>query len=108
MNIKFIDEEEKIRQQTRGIAKILEPSTWAVYGTGYAADIIMDELTKLNQICGRFVVGSDQLWNPNMPEYSGPEFFLSFAEQDKIKVAYATVIYFSLFCLYHSVCCLES
>ena len=49
-----------------------------------------DELTKLNQICDRFVVGSDQLWNPNMPEYSGPEFFLSFAEQDKIKVAYAT------------------
>lgn len=32
----------------REIAKKIEPGTWAVYGTGHAADIIMDELSKLN------------------------------------------------------------
>jgi len=49
-----------------------------------------DEMNELNQFCDAFVVGSDQLWNPYLMPYSGPEYFLSFVDDKKIKVAYAT------------------
>jgi len=48
------------------------------------------DMKELNQFCDAFVVGSDQLWNPYLMPYSGPEYFLSFADDSKIKVAYAT------------------
>ncbi len=47
-------------------------------------------MLRLNEICDTFVVGSDQLWNPHLQKYSGPEFFLSFVDHDKRKIAYAT------------------
>ncbi len=49
-----------------------------------------DGLNELNSLCDTFVAGSDQLWNPHLMPWSGPEFFLSFAAPEKIKVAYAT------------------
>lgn len=49
-----------------------------------------ENMHELNNICNAFVAGSDQLWNPHLMPWSGPEFFLSFAGDDKVKVAYAT------------------
>lgn len=49
-----------------------------------------EEMVQLNNICDAFVAGSDQLWNPHLMPWSGPEFFLSFAAENKTKVAYAT------------------
>lgn len=49
-----------------------------------------DELSELNHFCDSFVVGSDQLWNPYLMSCSGPEYFLSFVNEEKNKVAYAT------------------
>ena len=49
-----------------------------------------EELEKLNDICEQFIVGSDQLWNPQLMKYSGREFFLSFAKTDVKKNAYST------------------
>lgn len=47
-------------------------------------------LTELNKYCDAFIAGSDQLWNPHLMPWSGPEFFLSFADDTKKKIAYAT------------------
>ena len=49
-----------------------------------------DELPKLNEYCDAFIAGSDQLWNPYLGPWSGPEFFLSFVNKDKLKLSYAT------------------
>ena len=49
-----------------------------------------DEMKMLNQICDAFVVGSDQLWNPSLIKYSGKQYFLSFVDREKNKVAYGT------------------
>ncbi|MCM1167304.1 MAG: 2-succinyl-5-enolpyruvyl-6-hydroxy-3-cyclohexene-1-carboxylic-acid synthase, partial [Ruminococcus sp.] len=48
-----------------------------------------DELPKLNDVCDSFIAGSDQLWNPYLMTWSGPEFFLSFAADDKKRISYA-------------------
>lgn len=48
------------------------------------------ELKKLNEICDSFIVGSDQLWNPYLWPFSGPEFFLSFVDKNRKKLSYAT------------------
>ena len=47
------------------------------------------ELHKHNDICNCFVLGSDQLWNPDLERVAGEEFFLSFADDEKVKLAYA-------------------
>lgn len=44
----------------------------------------------LNYSCSAFVAGSDQLWNPYLEEYSGPEYYLSFVNDHNLKLAYAT------------------
>lgn len=49
-----------------------------------------NELPELNKFCDTFIAGSDQLWNPHLMTWSGPEFFLSFVNDDKKKIAYAT------------------
>ncbi len=48
-----------------------------------------DQLYKLNDYCDAFVLGSDQLWNPVLERFTGDQFFFSFADEDKIKLAYA-------------------
>lgn len=49
-----------------------------------------DELPELNKQCSAFIAGSDQLWNPHLAPWSGPEYFLSFGAPDRVKLAYAT------------------
>lgn len=44
----------------------------------------------LNYSCHAFVSGSDQLWNPYLQEYAGPEFFLSFVNDHNLKISYAS------------------
>ena len=47
------------------------------------------ELPLLNSLCNTFVLGSDQLWNPDLERVAGKQFFLSFADPGKGRVAYA-------------------
>ena len=44
----------------------------------------------LNYSCHAFVSGSDQLWNPYLEEYAGPEYFLSFVNEHNLKLSYAS------------------
>jgi len=44
----------------------------------------------MNAHCHTFVVGSDQMWNYWLREFSGPGFFLEFATDDKKKISYAS------------------
>lgn len=44
----------------------------------------------LNYSCHAFVSGSDQLFNPFLQEYAGPEFFLSFVNDHNLKISYAS------------------
>lgn len=48
-----------------------------------------DKLPKYNDICDSFVLGSDQVWNPDLEKYTGDQFFLSFADKEHITLAYA-------------------
>lgn len=48
------------------------------------------DLHWINYSCHAFISGSDQLWNPYLEEYSGPEFFLSFVNQHNLKISYAS------------------
>ena len=47
-------------------------------------------LARLNDHCRAFISGSDQLWNHTLEVYSGPEYFLSFVNDDRIKLSYAS------------------
>ncbi len=44
----------------------------------------------VNYSCHAFVSGSDQLWNPYLEEYAGPEYFLSFVNEHNLKLSYAS------------------
>lgn len=48
------------------------------------------DLHWVNYSCHAFVSGSDQLWNPYLQEFSGPEFFLSFVNAHNLKLSYAS------------------
>lgn len=50
----------------------------------------MDEFYKLNDLCDTFILGSDQLWNYGISKNFGKLFYLSFANSEKKKIAYAT------------------
>ena len=47
------------------------------------------EQGKYNNLCDKFVVGSDQVWTPHAIRLTGYRFFLDFVSDDKTKVAYA-------------------
>ena len=47
------------------------------------------ELGKLNQICDRFVVGGDQMWNYCI-HFVKNDCFLDFVADDKLKLSYST------------------
>ncbi len=47
------------------------------------------ELGKFNDICDKFMVGGDQLWNHDIP-FVKEDSFLSFVRDDKIKISYST------------------
>lgn len=44
----------------------------------------------LNYACKGFVSGSDQLWNPYLEQYAGKWCFLSFANQNSLRISYAS------------------
>ncbi len=48
-----------------------------------------NEMDKYNNLCDRFVVGSDQVWTVHAIRLTGYRFFLDFVSDDKVKVAYA-------------------
>jgi coenzyme F420-reducing hydrogenase beta subunit len=46
------------------------------------------EMSKLNDICDSFILGSDQLWNYGLSKAYRQSYFLDFAADDKRKIAY--------------------
>lgn len=50
----------------------------------------LSELWKLNEHCDAFMVGSDQLWNYDLSKPYNQYYFLSFADDNKKKIAYGT------------------
>lgn len=44
----------------------------------------------LNEHCNIFISGSDQLFNPVLWQWSGPEYFLHFVNSDNKKISYAS------------------
>ena len=48
------------------------------------------EMYQLNDVCRGFLVGSDQMWHPQLYRAFGEYAFLKFAQDNKLKVAYAT------------------
>lgn len=49
-----------------------------------------ENISSLNNHCKTFISGSDQLFNPTLWEYSGPEYFLDFASPENNIVSYAS------------------
>ena len=48
-----------------------------------------DEMANNNDVYDSFLLGSDQLWSPRQEKNSGKEFFFSFVDEEKNKIAYA-------------------
>lgn len=49
-----------------------------------------EEVNKINQLCDTFIVGSDQLWNVHLSRRFKEHYFLSFPDNNKKKISYAT------------------
>ncbi len=50
----------------------------------------LDEMSALNNICDKFLLGSDQMWFYNLSRPYKQTYFFDFVDDKKIKVAYAT------------------
>lgn len=50
----------------------------------------LDEMHKLNDICSKFVIGSDQMWNYDLSRPYKQSYFLDFVQDEKVKISYAT------------------
>ncbi|MBQ8010705.1 MAG: Coenzyme F420 hydrogenase/dehydrogenase, beta subunit C-terminal domain [Ruminococcus sp.] len=50
----------------------------------------LHEMHKLNEMFDAFLLGSDQMWNYHLSRPYKQSYFFDFADDDKIKVAYAT------------------
>ena len=48
-----------------------------------------NELKNYNNYCNSFLLGSDQLWNPSLDFCVDQQFYLSFANNNKLRIAYA-------------------
>lgn len=48
------------------------------------------DMAVLNKHCKTFISGSDQVFNPTLWEYSGPEYFLDFVDPENNIVSYAS------------------
>ena len=48
-----------------------------------------DELSEDAPIADCYIAGSDQIWNPYLPNGADPSFYLQFAPDDKRKISYA-------------------
>lgn len=49
-----------------------------------------NELGKLNAVCKNFISGSDQLFNPTLWAYSGPQYFLDYVDPLNNRIAYGS------------------
>lgn len=47
-------------------------------------------INELNSMCDTFISGSDQLFNPVLWQWSGPQYFLNYAANDKRIISYAS------------------
>jgi hypothetical protein len=65
-------------------------------------DMGRDEMSRLNQKYDVFICGSDQIWNLNCTNEFVSEFFLSFAHNEKRKIAYAPSMPSSVPSMYHA------
>lgn len=63
----------------------------------------IDDLIELNNIYDCFICGSDQIWNLNCTGGMIPEFFLSFVDDSKRKIAYAPSMPGQIHPKYHEV-----
>lgn len=50
----------------------------------------MSKMRQLNSVCKGFVLGSDQMWNYGLSRPYKESYFLDFAQDDRVKVAYGT------------------
>ena len=50
----------------------------------------IDKMSGLNEICGSFLLGSDQMWNYNLSKPYKQTYFFDFVNDDNKKIAYAT------------------
>jgi acetyltransferase-like isoleucine patch superfamily enzyme/coenzyme F420-reducing hydrogenase beta subunit len=50
----------------------------------------LSQMHTLNKLCDSFMVGSDQLWNYHLSRSYKQTYFLDFAADDRIKIAYGT------------------
>lgn len=50
----------------------------------------ISEMHKLNDLCDKFLLGSDQMWHYGLSRPYKQSYFFDFVDDDKIKVAYAT------------------
>lgn len=50
----------------------------------------LEQMGEYNAICDAFMVGSDQLWNPDLSRPYGHSYFLSFADVAHKRIAYGT------------------
>lgn len=50
----------------------------------------IDHMAGLNEICDRFLLGSDQMWNYGLSRPYKQTYFFDFVRDDRVKVAYAT------------------
>jgi len=55
----------------------------------YTPQMSYNELSQLNNMCDKFVIGGDQMWNYRI-QFVKDDSFLSFAKDEKIKVSYST------------------
>lgn len=66
------------------------PRKFAMEYADISAPRGLGQLKDLNAYCDTFIVGSDQLWNYGLSRRYGQMYFLSFADDDKKKIAYGT------------------
>lgn len=50
----------------------------------------LSEMAKLNDVCSAFLLGSDQMWNYGLSRAYKESYFLDFAADNRVKIAYAT------------------
>jgi len=70
--------------------KKIIPYRFALKHYNISANYHPNELGKLNGFCRNFISGSDQLFNPVLWTYSGPQYFLDYVSPLNNKIAYGS------------------
>lgn len=66
------------------------PYRFALKNYNISKNYYKKDMGVLNNHCKTFISGSDQLFNPTLWEYSGPEYFLDFADSERNIISYAS------------------